>query len=360
MSPCRYINADVLLPNQVVRGSVMVGPDGRIAAIDEGPGPGDIDLAGDLLMPGLIEVHTDGLEHFLLPRPGAYWPECAALLAHDGAVATAGITTVLDAISAGMLDDDGPRLRHFGTTISAINAGMAAGTLRVDHRLHIRCELLSPNLMDLVGPVISDPLVRLVSLMDHTPGQRGERDLGAFRRYYRERFGWSEAEIDTFMAARIQNGRANARRNRERVLELLRSFSLPLATHDDTTDADVAEAVADGASVAEFPTTMVSAAAAKAAGMAVIMGAPNLVRKGSNSGNVAAADIARAGLLDVLSSDYAPHSLLHGAWLLHTELGLPPHAALATVTSAPAKLLGFADRGRIEPGLRADLVLCQP
>ncbi len=130
-----------------------------------------------------------------------------------------------------------------------------------------------------------------------------------------------------------------------------------MASHDDATAAHVEESIALGVRLAEFPTSLEAATLSHEAGLSVLMGAPNVVRGGSHSGNIAAADLARHGVLDVLSSDYVPFSLIHAPFLLADEidtLSLP--AAIAMVTSTPAKTVGLDDRGRIAPGLKADLV----
>ena len=134
-----------------------------------------------------------------------------------------------------------------------------------------------------------------------------------------------------------------------------RRFGATLASHDDTTEAHVATSQAQGVRVAEFPTTAVAAQACRAAGIAVIMGAPNLVRGGSHSGNVAAAELADAGLLDILSSDYIPAALLYGAVKLGRRWE-DMARGIATVTANPAQAVGLTDRGRIAVGLRADLL----
>jgi alpha-D-ribose 1-methylphosphonate 5-triphosphate diphosphatase len=148
----------------------------------------------------------------------------------------------------------------------------------------------------------------------------------------------------------------NSARNRSRLLELCRSRLLPMASHDDTVPEHVEEAVATGFRISEFPTTEIAARAAREHGLGIVMGAPNMVRGGSHSGNISAIDLARADLLDVLSSDYVPHSLLHAAFLLRDQAGWTLPKALTTATLNPARLVGLEDRGEIALGRRADYV----
>jgi alpha-D-ribose 1-methylphosphonate 5-triphosphate diphosphatase len=194
--------------------------------------------------------------------------------------------------------------------------------------------------------------------MDHTPGQRQFRDEEKLRDYYRGKTGGkTDAELDRLFERRLQYQAAYASQNYQDLVDLARAHATPLASHDDTTLEHVEQAIRDGVAIAEFPTTMAAAEALHAAGIRVLMGAPNLVRGGSHAGNIATADLARAGVLDILSSDYVPSSLLMAALALParaSNFGLP--AAIRTVSKTPAEAIGLADRGEIAAGKRADLV----
>jgi alpha-D-ribose 1-methylphosphonate 5-triphosphate diphosphatase len=196
-----------------------------------------------------------------------------------------------------------------------------------------------------------------MSLMDHTPGQRQFRDEEKLRQYYRGKSGKSDAELDVLFAQRLANQTEYAASNLRAVVALAHKHAIPLASHDDTTDENVADAIRDGVSVAEFPTTMEAARGVHQAGIGVLMGAPNVVRGGSHSGNIAAVDLAREGLLDILSSDYIPSSLLMGALQLPTHVpAIDLASAIRTVTKAPAEAVGLNDRGEIAAGKRADVI----
>jgi alpha-D-ribose 1-methylphosphonate 5-triphosphate diphosphatase len=162
--------------------------------------------------------------------------------------------------------------------------------------------------------------------------------------------------MQAFIAARQEEQARYAGPNRKAILRLGHAAGIAFASHDDATEEQVRESVADGVAIAEFPTTMTAAEASHAAGLAVLMGAPNVVRGGSHSGNIAAADLAREGCLDVLSSDYVPGALLFAAFMLPGIAGIPLPDAIATVTARPAKAAKLNDRGSIAPGMRADLV----
>lgn len=349
-------NARVVLPDAVVDGTIVIR-DGRIADVRPGRSavPGAEDLGGDHVLPGLVEIHTDNLERHLQPRPSVYWPSPrAAVLAHDAQIAAAGITTVLDAIAVGDYREGGQRRRMLLDAVAAITQTRDHGLFRADHLVHLRCEISDEGAVPLFEEMADNPLVRLVSLMDHTPGQRQWSDMTTYRAFHRTK-NWTEAEFQSHIAEKKAAHDRVAEPNRRRILDLARAHGMALASHDDTTPAHVDEAHADGLTISEFPTTEAAARRARSVGMAVVMGAPNVVRGGSHSGNVSAGELAEAGLLDGLSSDYVPASLLHAAFLLSARgLGLP--AAVATVSRNPAAMVGLDDRGAIEPGRRADLI----
>jgi alpha-D-ribose 1-methylphosphonate 5-triphosphate diphosphatase len=318
--------------------------------------PGADDWEGDYLIAGLVELHTDNLEKHLEPRPGVRWPAISALLTHDAQIATAGITTVLDAMGVGDFDERSIRAGGLHAATEALHHARSNRLLRAEHLLHMRCEIACDNVVEVVAPFLDDPTVKLVSLMDHTPGQRQWMDIEKFRTYTQRNQKWSDEYLAQVVKERMDMQARNSERNRLRLLELCSERHLPLASHDDTVAEHVEEAVAAGFRISEFPTTESAARAARRHGMGIVMGAPNLVRGGSHSGNISALDLARADLLDVLSSDYVPYSLLHASFLLRDQAGWPLAKAIATATLNPARLIGLNDRGEIAPGMRADYV----
>ena len=350
-------NATLVLEGELVRGSLRV-VDGRIADIASGPGDVGEDADGDTVIPGLVELHTDHLENHFLPRPGVRWDPHGAVLAHDAQIACSGITTVLDALRVGS-DGDAKRIgRDMRLLADAIEAVDREGATRAEHLLHLRCELSAADVVEEAEPFLTDlDRLRLVSLMDHTPGQRQYADVSKYRLYYKGKLGMTDAEIDEHMDRRLAAHAAHAGDNRRRLVALCKARGLAVASHDDATEAHVAEAIEDGACVAEFPTTLEAADASHANGLAILMGAPNLLRGGSHSGNVSAVDLARRDRLDILSSDYVPISLLHAVFRLHEgEAGWALPRAVRVGTCNPARAVGLTDRGVLAPGLRGDLV----
>lgn len=358
-SQTSFRNACIILRDEIIDAGTLQVRNGLIASVDTGAAaPADaVDFAGDFLLPGFVELHTDNLEKHFSPRPGVRWPAKSAVMAHDAQICAAGITTVLDAIAVGDVRDGATRLEILHDMIRSIDAAQAEGLLRVDHLLHLRCEVSFGSLMELVEPLADLHWLKLVSIMDHTPGQRQFVNPDKYREYYQGKFGLSDEQMDTFIANQIAAADAHGAANRRAIVALGRAKGLPLASHDDATPAHVAEAVEDGMVVAEFPTTIEAAQASHRNGMKVMMGGPNVVRGGSHSGNISARALAEAGLLDIVSSDYVPFSLLQAAFMLAAPdgpLSLPE--AIASVSATPAEAIGLTDRGAIEPGRRADLL----
>ena len=349
-------NGRIVMRHEVVKGALHVAG-GVIADVSSGPRPrgATLDLEGDLLLPGLVELHTDMLERHAVPRPKVQWPLLAAVVAHDAQLAAAGITTVLDGLAVGYVVDSLERPRDPRPFADAVRRAQDAGLLQAEHFFHMRCEVSTEHVVDDFAPFVEDSLVRLVSLMDHTPGQRQYVQFDKYRAYNQGKYGLNDAEVDALVARRRQDQALYGEAHRAAIVRLCHKHGLPLASHDDATLRHVEEAVQGGVVIAEFPTTIEAAAAAKAYGLAVVAGAPNLVLGGSHSGNVAAADLAASGLLDILSSDYVPASLLHAAFLVHQQ-GLALPEAVGMVTTTPAERVALPDRGEIVPGRRADLL----
>ena len=353
-----FANAQLVLPNEVIHGSLMV-KDGRIVSIDPGMTvpSGAIDCQGDYLSPGLIELHTDNLERHMQPRPRVDWPHDAAILAHDRELAGTGITTVFDAIRVGSIVSQQSKKRYgkyARAMADEILAMRGEGVLKISHHIHLRAEICSETLVEELDEFGPDDKVGILSLMDHTPGQRQFRDLQKFEDYVCGKNGLPREGFQDYIDFLYGLQAELGGRHEAAAVEAAARYGATLASHDDTTSDQVVHSRNLGVRLAEFPTTIDAAEACHEVGIATIMGSPNLVRGGSHSGNVAAKDLAERSRLDILSSDYVPAALLQGAFLL-SELWNDVAAGLATVTSTPARYAGLDDRGVIEVGKRADL-----
>lgn len=350
-------NATVVLANEVITGTVAVSA-GKITAIEHSGSSsnGAIDVEGDLLLPGLVELHTDNFERHLMPRPQVAWAELPALLAHDAEVTAAGITTVFDALGVGDADEEQLRGKGWQQAVDSFNYAAASDLLRADHHLHVRCELPAPNTIELFAPFEGHPRLGLISLMDHSPGQRQWENVDKARVYYTGKKGWSHEKFERQVAQAIALQERYANPHRKHFVDYCRERAVTLASHDDTTVDHVQQALDEGVHISEFPTTVAAADCARANGLSIVMGAPNVVRGGSHSGNVSAAELARRDRLDTLSSDYVPSSLLMAALQLTIEADFSLPRAISTISRNPARSVGMVDRGEIAVGLRADLV----
>ena len=350
-------NAQLVLPDQVLTGSLTI-EQGEITEIVEGDHKpnGSVDCAGDFVMPGLVELHTDNLERHMEPRPEVDWPHLPALIAHDAELASVGITTVFDALRAGSIHSGKGRYIDYARAVAdELLAARAQGVFKISHFLHLRAEICSETLLDELARFTPDDRVGIVSLMDHTPGQRQFRDLSALRTYVAKKRGMDDNDFADHVAnlKRLQ-AQFGEKHENGAVVEA-RRLGAVLASHDDTTRDHVVTSHANGVGFAEFPTTREAAQACRDHGIAVMMGAPNVIRGGSHSGNVAAMDLAQADLLDILSSDYVPSGLLMAAFRIADVWDDLPRA-IATVTRTPAMAAQLLDRGSLQTGLRGDVL----
>lgn len=354
-----FTNARIVLEDDVINGTLHIR-DGVISDVSTTPSSLGEDFEGDLLIPGLVELHTDHLEQHYSPRPGVTWNKIAAIQAHDAQVASSGITTVFDCLRLGSDEDGGFARGEMRDMADAIEQAQRENRLRADHLLHLRCEVASADVLDHFEDFENDPQVKLVSLMDHSPGQRQFQTMDQYIVFYQKKRGLSDEAFKAFVDRRVAASTRYSAKHRDYLSAQCLSRGITIASHDDATQAHVDEAIGHGVRLAEFPTSVEAAKASHGAGMSVLMGAPNIVRGKSHSGNIAARDLAQIGVLDVLSSDYVPFSLLYAPFLLADQVqGITLPQALSMATATPARTVGLTDRGRIAQGLRADLVRVQ-
>jgi alpha-D-ribose 1-methylphosphonate 5-triphosphate diphosphatase len=351
-----FTNARLVLEDGIVDGTIRA-VDGLIADIDTGRSALGEDFEGDYLMPGLVELHTDHLESHYAPRPGVRWNSISAVQSHDAQIAACGITTVFDCLRIGSDESGGFEKGEMREIADAIIRAQQEGRLRADHLIHLRCEVSSQDVLEQYADFADDQQVRLASLMDHAPGQRQFQTMGQYVLYYKKKRGLTDEEFDLFVKQRQEASAKYSDIHRRAISEACRARGITIASHDDATAEHVAEAIEQGVRLAEFPTSMEAARQSHEAGMSVLMGAPNVVRGTSHSGNIAARTLAEEGVLDVLSSDYVPASLIHAPFVLADGVeGIDLSRAIGMVTATPARTVGLDDRGRIAPGLRADVI----
>ncbi|MEH6676008.1 alpha-D-ribose 1-methylphosphonate 5-triphosphate diphosphatase [Phenylobacterium sp.] len=351
-----FRNARVVTGDEDFIGSVLVR-DGVVAEVSPGAGGVGEDFEGDVLMPGVVDLHTDSLEKHYFPRPNIDWNPVSAAVTHDGCCLSVGVTTILNSLTLGSFNPSAARnTDNLRRLVDGLHDAQDHGMLRADHRIHWRCETTADDLRSRLEVMADHPMTAMFSLMDHTPGQRQYRNLEKHLANWQAN-GMSEATALERLAQVRDRQARNAEGNRTHVAQMAKSRGTPLASHDDESLAHVDEAADLGATVAEFPVTAEAARRARERGMVVVMGGPNLIRGGSYSGNVPAAELAQADLLDAFASDYVPRSLVECAFAMTREpFGWSLAQAVALVTAGPARAVGLDDRGEIAPGRRADLL----
>lgn len=352
----------LVLPEAVERGSVRI-ENGQITEIVSHAVPGGIEGKGQTLMPGFIDMHGDMIEQELEPRAGVDFPMPVALGALDARLAASGVTTAYASVSfsRGVRDGERRSFAHTSNIIRQLHAAMPE--MRIDHRIHARFDITFENAVGVLGQLIDDDQVDLVSLMDHTPGQGQYRNLEIHIKNKAAHHGISETEARQMVA----NAIAERTRpqdvilgNMQTVAKMCHAHSVALASHDDDT-VDKARLMASlGAVIAEFPVTMDAASEAVSKGMMTAMGAPNAMRGQSYSGNLSARDLHAAGLLSILAADYHPAAILPAVRILAAGDPDGLAGAVRLATANPARALGLNDRGMIAVGKRADLIVVDP
>ncbi|WP_216894062.1 alpha-D-ribose 1-methylphosphonate 5-triphosphate diphosphatase [Nocardia alni] len=351
-----------VLPERVLDDARIVVRDGLIQEVSPHPaGTGsDVDGGGLLCLPGLVDVHSDALERERLPRPSAPLPWEFAIVSLEGKLTAAGVTTVFHGASFQHKTSRGTA-RTVATASELCACVRARRQGAVDHRILYRLDIRSPEGAQVLRAELPGAGERaLVSHEDHTPGQGQYVDRSYMEKYVMSTDGLSAEEARTHVDELIteRTGREQARTEILGWLgDLARGDRIRLLGHDPDSAEAIAELAERGGAVAEFPTTIEAATAARDRGMPVVMGAPNVLRGSSHSGNVSAVELISRGLVTGLASDYLPSALLAACFGLAGDgaVGLPE--AVRLITAGPAAVAGLTDRGSLVPGSRADLAI---
>lgn len=356
MNPHYYLTgAQVVLENETLQDAAVLIADGKIVAInpDSSSGAQEIDLRGQILMPGMIDLHCDALEKEAEPRPGVHFPFDFACAQADKRNAAAGITTIYHALSFANAE--------LGVRNNATAAELARAVhawqqhALVDNRVHARYEITDPTAPEVLNELLGNDEIHLLSFMDHTPGQGQFKSIDAYRNFQARTYKKDEAEFEALLAEKLAQG-AGAEGRMQQLAQHARELGIPLASHDDDRPEKVDVVKALGVTVSEFPINLETAVAARAAGLSTLFGAPNVVRGKSQSGSMRALDAVREGVADCLCGDYSPAALLPAVLQLPELAGIKLHQAVALVTGNPARAVGLGDRGVIAAGKRADLL----
>jgi alpha-D-ribose 1-methylphosphonate 5-triphosphate diphosphatase len=356
----------IVLPDRTIEGALRI-EDQRIAEIVEGSAPlaaqmHGVPCQGLIAIPGIIDMHGDMLEGEAEPRPGANFPLDMAILELDKRLASNGITTAYAAISFWETVRRGKQrsAERACQMVEAIHACRDA--LLIDLLVHARYEVTMPAVAVPLIDLLREGGVHLLSLMDHTPGQGQYRDIEHYVSFIAQWRSANPADVEAETRERIRKVRSEPSPWSlvADMVALAAEQGIPIASHDDDT-VDKIDLMADlSVTISEFPVALEAAREARRRGMAVAMGAPNVLRGVSHSGNLSALEAIQVGVVDILAADYAPAALLQAVFLLVGAKVLPLHKAVKLISQNVAEALRLDDRGRIEVGLCADLVLVEP
>ena len=350
-------NGRIVTPQTVIDGGVRL-TDSVITAVGPEVAGTDaetvVDAAGHHVLPGLIDLHGDGIEGHLQPRNNTRIDTAMALGTADRENLAAGITTKYHAIAFENDPDEGRTTELAGELTAAIEN---ASSLLADHRIHVRCEVTQEEAVEAAIRDVGREAVDMVSVMSHIPGKGQFEDVAAFKSYYKTSDRHTLAEAEEFIEKRTAISMETIRTRIDRVIEQAQQDGIVTASHDDEDPNEVERLASAGVDISEYPITLETAKRATELGLTTVMGAPNLVRGGSQWGNLESATAIEAGVLDVLCADYHPQSMLAAPFVDTDE---PLAARVARVTKNPADAVGLTDRGRIETGARADLILVEP
>ncbi|GAB4166106.1 MAG: alpha-D-ribose 1-methylphosphonate 5-triphosphate diphosphatase [Thalassobaculales bacterium] len=351
MTDFALVNGRFLGPDGAIRDGSLAVRGGRLAA--DAAGLPAIDCAGMLVLPGLVDLHGDAFERQIMPRPGVAFPLDLAILETDRQLAANGITTAYYGLTYSW--EPGLRGRE------AAHAFVAAlrrvrPRLATDARLHLRWETYNLDGVADVEAWLAEGAIDLLAFNDHMGHIAGRVNKPEKMAEYAGRSGMT---IDAFRAlmAAVEARGGEVPAAIARLAQAARAHGVPMASHDDETPAIRARFAALGSTICEFPLNRETAREGLKDDGAVILGAPNVVRGGSHTNGMRAAEAAAEGLVSVLTSDYYFPSLLQAPFRLAAEGRLPLPAAWALVSANPARAAGLADRGVIAPGRRADLVV---
>ncbi|MBN1696992.1 MAG: alpha-D-ribose 1-methylphosphonate 5-triphosphate diphosphatase [Spirochaetales bacterium] len=355
-------NARIVTPCGIIENGTVLIYDGRIERIIEDndnclPLPGHIDACGKWLLPGFIDIHNDGLEKELQPRPHTDFPFALAFYAFCSRLINHGITTIFHSISfiegrAGFKSQN-----NLKEMICSLLVLKRHDPLR--HYFHARYDITEPEHCPLIISLMADGAVHLVSLMDHTPGQGQYRNSSYFFRYMKSEFKLKFEEIEKIIAEKKTRHSSDDIERHIRVLASASRYNkIPMASHDDDSVEKVQKMKSLGVRISEFPVDIETAYAAKLAGLYVTVGAPNIIMGKSTSGNLSAIEAVKEDAADIICSDYYAPGMLFSVFALYRIYGIPLPRAVNMVSLIPARAVGLAhDIGSIEEGKKADMMI---
>ena len=336
-----FIEADIVIQGSIIK-SIDTYKSNEFA----------LDLGDKKIVPGIVDLHSDAIEKEIEPRVGANFPIAFAVAQLDKKLSMCGITTMFHAIG---FEDNPKKQRSIDLAKEQIEEIYEANKkhLGVDNLIHARFELSSDEAVEPIKEVIKKGMVNLVSLMDHTPGQGQFKSLQSFKTYYSNYYGLNEEEVQ-----KVVDKKAN--KNDAKINDLIacvKEHNLTLLSHDDDCIEKLDALFSLGVKISEFPLDLEVAKHAVKNGMATGMGAPNIVRGGSQGGNISAITLVKENVCKYLCSDYHPASMLQAVYKIQEDSHLSLAQAFSMITCTPAKYANLEDRGEIKENKIADIIV---
>ena len=361
--PLCFDQVTAITPNGLQEQVQVLVQGGRIAAIDTNlelpDGTQRIPAEGLLLSPGFIDLHCDAIEKEIRPRPGGSFPLDIALTELDKRLAACGVTTMYHCLCFGESETNDLRTAARAEEI-ALTMRALEPMLTVRNRIHVRFEVTDTGSVPVLRHLLQRHGAHLFSIMDHTPGQGQFTERKHFISYYGQAEHLSGDQAAKLAEARMATRHEVGDEHIRELTDLCRRQGIPMASHDDDTVQKIAWVHGMGIGLSEFPVRLAAAREARRLGMEVLMGAPNILRGGSLTGNLGGQDAIREGACTVIGSDYAPMSMLHAVFQVYRAGILPLHEAIRLVTANPAHAVGLHESGSLREGAVADLVLIDP
>lgn len=337
----KFISADLVIKGEFIQRIDVYGSN-EIA----------VDLGDKKVVAGIVDLHSDAIEKEIEPRHGATFPVELAVAELDKKLSMAGVTTMFHAIG---FEENPKKKRSLYLAQHQIEEIYKANEkhLGVDNFIHARFELSATDAVEPIKELIDLGMIKLLSLMDHSPGQGQFKTLEKFKTYYSNYYGLNDDEVQD-----VVNKKLN--KDEDKINDLInhaKKHNLTLLSHDDDCKEKLQGLLDIGVKISEFPLDLEVAKFAVAKGIATGMGAPNIVRGGSQSGNIAAIELVREGVCKYLCSDYHPTSMLQAVYKMFEDANLPLEKGFSMVTSTPAAYANLDDRGVIAEGKRADIIV---
>lgn len=357
---CVIVNGTVVSPDGLLENASVVVKGGRIAAVGTGGLSKEqavVDATGLLILPGFVDLHSDAVESEIQPRPGGRFPVEMALIELDKRLAACGITTMFHSLSFSATDKNEMRRAEVARSV-VLDIHALAGRLTVRNLIHGRYEIIDAECAPLMEALIREGRIHLFSIMDHTPGQGQFVSMDHFKAYYGTVDHMTAEELEDLAERRLEARRSLDMVHVDHLATLCRKCGVPMASHDDDSAEKVSWLRDLGIRFCEFPVNAEAAQSASRLGLHVLMGAPNVLRGESLTGNLSGREAVRRGWCDIIASDYAPASMLHAVFELHRLEVAPLHALVNMVSLNPARAVGLDGRiGAVRAGMSADLVL---